>query len=264
MPLQRLRLAMPFAARAAPAVLALPIQRAVAARPVAVVLRLRQLAVAQLQTQDAVLQLNNAKNPQAARQQLILLSAAMAREGATTLIERVLPSPPQSYRQWTHYPKGDAIDPISKSRWFYHAHPPQQRDPGEHGHFHIFLPLAAFDGLEPLAKPEKEKPAKVVHVASLSFNTDGLPTHWAATNQWVTEEYLYAAELIIERLDQLQLQEAGIAKDIPQVGEWLTLALQMCQEDIISLLRERDEALARSSGPRDKEAEILARRPFAL
>ena len=83
-------------------------------------------------------------------------------------IERVLPTPPPTYTQWSHYPEGDAVDPDSRARWFYHAHPPADRGPREHGYFHLFLPLAAFDGLPPLAEPAKEGAAKVVHVAALA------------------------------------------------------------------------------------------------
>lgn len=194
--------------------------------------------------------------------ELIELSAAMAGEGRA-LIERVLPAPPQSYTQWTHYPKGDAIDPASKARWFYHAHPPEQRGEGEHGHFHMFLPLSAFDGVEPLAKPVKDDAAKVVHVAALCFDTDGLPTHWIATNQWVTDEWLHDAESVIARLDGMDMRDAGVKNDIPHVGRWLTLALEVARDDIENLLRERDRVLAKTD-PQDREAEILASAPFDL
>ena len=194
--------------------------------------------------------------------ELVSLSAAMAGEGRA-LIQRVLPEPPASFTQWEHYPKGDAIDPASKARWFYHAHPPEQRGPKEHGHFHLFLPLGAFDGVEPLAKPVKEKPAKVVHVAALCFDTDGLPTHWIATNQWVTDEYLYPAEAIIARMEHMDMSDAGVAKGIPYVGRWLTCALAVARGDVEALLRERDAKLA-DVDPRDKEAEILASTPFLV
>lgn len=229
------------------AVAALPLRRAVARRPLP----------------GAVPLPSNLLDPPAAREQLVLLSAALAREGAA-LIERILPSPPKAFSQWTHYPQGDAIDPASKARWFYHAHPPEQRDPGEHGHFHIFLPLAAFDGVQPIASPEKEGGAKVVHVAALCFDTDGLPTNWIATNQWVTQEHLFPAQAIIARLDLLCLDGAGEGQGISHVGRWLSLALQMCRADIIDLLQERDQALARSAGPHDRKAEVLARRRFAF
>lgn len=194
--------------------------------------------------------------------ELLALSAAMAREGRR-LIERVLPSPPATYTQWTHYPEGDAIAPDSKARWFYHAHPPEQRGTREHGHFHLFLPLSAFAGEHALATPTKESSAKVVHVAALCFDVDGLPTHWIATNHWVTEEYLHPAEAIIARLDQLDLSRAGEEQDLADIGRWLTLALLACRADIEALLRRRDEALAEADF-RDKTAEILATTDFVI
>jgi len=199
---------------------------------------------------------------EAAIARLLSLSEQMAKEGRT-LIERVLPPQPATYTQWTHYPAGDAIDPDSKARWYYHAHPPQQRGPREHGHFHIFLPLACFTGLEPLAVPAKEKAAKVVHVAALCFDIDGLPTQWIATNHWVTQEYLFDAEAVIARLDQLRLNRAGEACGLEAVGQWLDLALSICRADIAELLRERDAMLAKT-GPADRDAEILATCDFAL
>ena len=179
------------------------------------------------------------------------------------LIERVLPSPPKKFTQWTSYPEGNAIDPDSKARWFYHAHPPDQRGPKEHGHFHMFLPLSAFKGLEPLAVPQKKKAAKVVHVAALCFDIDGLPTHWIATNQWVTEEYMFSAEEIIPRLNRMTMPKAGRAKGINYVGSWLTCALQACRSDIETLLVQRDEAFAKTT-PRDLKEEVLSSLPFQL
>lgn len=196
---------------------------------------------------------------------LLALSERMMGEGQT-LVQRILPPPPGIFTQWKHYPEGDAIDPDSKARWYYHAHPPEQRGEGEHGHFHIFLPLAHFEGEAPVAEPKpkkNKKPAKVTHVCALSFNTDGLPTEWFATNQWVTEEYLYPAESIIESLDHLQMDGAGESKGIPDVGRWLTLAMAACREDIERILRERDKALEKTH-PRDLDAEILARTPFTI
>ncbi len=166
----------------------------------------------------------------------------MAAEGRM-LIERVLPADPAEFRQWSHYPDGDAIDPNSAARWFYHAHPPESRADGEHGHFHIFLPLDVFDG-EAIAAPDDRDAAKVVHVAALAFDTDGLPTAWLATNRWVTNEYLYPATDIAARMDRVILDGAG-ADDHPGVGRWLTLALASCRDDVVAMLRARDD----SAGP---------------
>lgn len=193
---------------------------------------------------------------------LLALSEKMAMEGRT-LIERVLPQPPASYTQYTHYPEGDAIDPQSEARWFYHAHAADERGENEHGHFHMFLPKSAFGKQKPLAKPKKKDAAEVVHVAALCFDLTGMPTHWIATNQWVTEEFFYPAEAIIARLDRMELDGAGDAKGIPHVGAWLGLALALTRDDVADLLRARDVALAQTD-PRDRSAEILAQVPFAL
>ncbi|MGB3723847.1 MAG: hypothetical protein WA979_13655 [Pacificimonas sp.] len=191
---------------------------------------------------------------------LIELSAAMAAEGRM-LLQRVVPDDPAAFRQWDHYPEDDAIDPASGARWFYHAHPPEERAAGEHGHFHIFLPLSAFDH-DALAGPDDEDAAQVVHVAALAFDVSGMPTGWLATNRWVTNEHLQPAGDIIARLDALRLDRAG-AESHPGIGRWLSLALTCCRADIESMLRERDRALA-ACDSEDRNYEILAQRPFVL
>lgn len=96
---------------------------------------------------------------------------------------------------------GNCIAPGNKSRWFYHAHKPEEREDGEHGHFHMFLPLAMFDGVEPYYQPparlpNDKKTQGVVHFGALSFDLDGMPMSWFTTNYWVTHEYMMPAEAI--------------------------------------------------------------------
>ena len=193
---------------------------------------------------------------------LLALTAEMVEEGAP-LIPRVLPADPAEFRQWQHYPKGDAIDPDSGARWFYHAHPPEQRAPGEHGHFHIFLPLSAFAGIKPLVMPRKPDAVPVVHVAGLAFDCDGLPTTWMTVNHWVTDEFMMPSKAIIARLDRLRLDGAGEGKGVAKVGQWLTVAFKAARADIAEILRERDARLA-DVDPQDKAHEILSSRPFAI
>ncbi|MHA6332125.1 DUF6969 family protein [Qipengyuania sp. CAU 1752] len=196
--------------------------------------------------------------PARARQTLLAISGDMARQG-TPLITRVLPEDRSKFQQWTHYPPGDAIDPVSGARWYYHAHPPEQRGESEHGHFHIFLPLSAFAGVNPMAKPKESDAPAVVHVASLGFDTDGLPTEWSTVAHRITDDYAMPAEAIIARLDQLRLDRAGEKQGIAGVGRWLTLALEASREDIEAILIERDERLATY-----EPGEILSSRPFRL
>lgn len=181
----------------------------------------------------------------------------MASQGIS-LVPRVVP-PESEFRQWTHYPDKDAISPSTKARWFYHAHPPEQREPGEHGHFHLFLPLDAFAGIEARAEPKPKNkkgktPAKVVHFIALSCNTQGIPTHWFTTNRWVTNEYFMDADAIIERLDQFEVSDA---KGDPLVNGWLTAAVATFQDQIATLIRQRDDALVDYS-LEDKALEILS------
>lgn len=187
----------------------------------------------------------------------------MASQGVS-LVPRVVP-PEIDFRQWTHYPEKDAISPSTKARWFYHAHPPEQREPGEHGHFHLFLPLDAFEGIEPRAKPQPKNkkgktPAKVVHFIALSCNLQGIPTHWFTTNRWVTNEYFMSANEIIERLGQFEVSDAN---GDPLVNGWLTAAVAVFREQIAELIHQRDAALVDQSLD-DRVLEILSTGPLEI
>lgn len=194
------------------------------------------------------------------RATLYALSAQMAAQDRS-LVPRVVPDD-ADFRQWEHYPVKDAISPSTGARWFYHAHPPEQRAPGEHGHFHLFLPLASFDGIEPVSRPAiddaKKAPAQVVHIAALSCNTAGEPTHWFTTNRWVTEEYMMPASEIIARIDGYDVRDApGDAL----VNGWMTAAVAMFREPIAAMLDDRDAALAGGQFD-DRDREILSTTAF--
>jgi hypothetical protein len=194
---------------------------------------------------------------------LFALTEQMASQGVS-LVPRVVP-PESDFRQWTHYPEKDAISPSTKARWFYHAHPPEQREPGEHGHFHLFLPLGAFEGVEPRAIPKAKNkkgkaPAKVVHFIALSCNIQGIPTHWFTTNRWVTNEYFMNADAIIQRLEQFDVSNAN---GDPLVNGWLTAAVAVFRDQISDLVRQRDEALTDQSLD-DRALEILSTGPLEI
>ncbi len=185
----------------------------------------------------------------------------MAAEGRS-LVPRVVTGG-GAFRQWEHYPTKDAISPSSGARWFYHAHPPEQRGPGEHGHFHLFLPLSDFDGIEALSRPAikegaKKTPVPVVHIAALSCNTAGEPTHWFTTNRWVTQEYMMPASAIIARIDRYDVRDA---QGDGLVNGWMTAAVATFREPIAAMLDQRDAALA---GRRfdDRNLEILSTAAF--
>ncbi len=233
--------------------------------PVAALPPRNRAAALRLTSRAAVLPAK-AQLPEDPGEALLVLTAAMAEEGAS-LVERVLHPQPgaaeRAFRQWDHYPSGDAIDPVSGARWFYHAHPPEDRGEEEHGHFHLFLPPKPFVGIEPLAIPVKDDAAQVVHVAALTFDRDGLPCEWLATAHRVTMDRMMPGAAIAEQLDHLVLDQAGKDKHLHPVGRWLTLAAQANRAQLTELLRQRDEALA--NVPEGERApEILSRLPFTI
>lgn len=167
--------------------------------------------------------------------------AQMAQEGRP-LMARVLPIADVHF--WAHYPDDDARDAITRSRWYYHVHAPGDRDPAEHGHFHLFLhrsqmPRKAVVVCQP-AEGE-DAPAKVAHIAGLSIDHAGIPIGWFATNRWVTDEFLYPAEVMIARLDRYNVDntdEDGL------VNRLMTAMVALYRDELGAMLRARDVRLA--------------------
>ncbi len=185
----------------------------------------------------------------------------MARDGRP-LMQRVLPAdaPPVV---WDHYPEDDAVDRTSGARWYYHAHPPGERGPGEHGHFHLFLDkrrLSRADRAWGKPPGRSRLRANVTHVAALSVDPAGLPTRIFATNRWVTDEWLYPAAAIMRRLDLYTLDDAP---GDPLVNTWLAAAVGLFGPEIHAVLEARDAALsaAISASPdalEDRDLDVLA------
>lgn len=205
-----------------------------------------------------------------ALERLFELTGQIAKEGVS-LVPRVVPAD-APFVQYQHYPKGDCIAPGNKSRWFYHAHKPEEREDGEHGHFHMFLPLDIFDDVEPYYQPPAKLPngkntQGVVHFGALSFGLDGMPLSWFTTNYWVTYENMMPAEAIASRLHHFDM--SGAPGD-PLVNDWLTAAVHHFHDPIIEMMRRRDVFLKEkkqelgSAVFADKKVEILSRLPFDL
>src|SRR3546814_3120355 len=101
------------------------------------------------------------------------------------LMKRVLPDDGEVHF-WQHYPKKDARDRDTRSRWYYHVHAPGDRDADEHGHFHLFLHRTQLpEGTVPTVMPPEGEDAKahVTHIAGLSINHQGIPRAWFVTNR---------------------------------------------------------------------------------
>lgn len=166
-------------------------------------------------------------------------------EAGPPLMRRVVPDD-ELFRIWDHFPKDDAVDAVSGARWFYHAHAPNEGGREEHGHFHLFLDRASFEKRGCIAAPIEpglDKP-ELVHIAGLSIDLRGVPVRLFTTNRWATDEWLYPAGNILDRLTLFDLTHAT---GDPLVNAWLTAALPAFAPELRMLLRERDQVLASRS-----------------
>ena len=199
-------------------------------------------------------------------QKLLIDSTTEMFASGMPLMSRILPEGGEA-EVYAHYPPDDVVNGPNASRYFYHSHPPEQRETDEHGHFHFFLGKEAFSKDTPalIAPPllaEGQKRADVVHLAALAIGYDGLPLRWFGTNRWVTDEWLYPAEAVINRLSDFDL--TGPAGD-PLVNTWLTAIFQLSLGQIEEILRERDTVLkAKDMTGEDRQVEVTGQRPVDL
>lgn len=154
------------------------------------------------------------------------------------LMLRVVPEEGANF--WTHYPKADARDEFCKARWYYHVHAPGSREENEHGHFHLFLHRTQLpEGMEPKVWPPQGEDAKahVTHLIALSIDILGIPRSWFSVNRYVTNEFLYPAETMIEHLPDFDVDHT---KEDDCVNRFVTAMVALYREEIAELLRIRD------------------------
>jgi hypothetical protein len=163
---------------------------------------------------------------------------AMAGE-ARPLMRRVLPDDSEVHF-WQHFPKKDARDRDTRSRWYYHVHKLGDRDADEHGHFHLFLHRTQLpEGEVPTVMPPEGEKAKahVTHIAGLSINYQGIPRAWFVTNRFITNEFLYPADVIIAHLPDYMVDNT---QEDSLVNRFVTAMVALYREEIAELLRLRD------------------------
>lgn len=192
--------------------------------------------------------------------------AQMAQDGRP-LMTRVLPVADVHY--WAHYPDDDARDAVTRSRWYYHVHAPGDRDPAEHGHFHLFLHRTQMPRKAVVLSGPAEgedAPAKVTHIAGLSIDHSGIPIGWFVTNRWVTDEFMYPAETVIGRLDRYNVDNT---EEDELVNRLLTAMVALYRDELGVLLHERDARLAQLAAVQGDDAyengnDLLASCPIDL
>lgn len=152
-----------------------------------------------------------------------------------------------------HHPRRDVMDRQSGTRFFYHAHPVGDDPQQEHGHFHLF----------------HEDARGFSHLAALSLDAQGRPLRWFCTNQWVTGERWRSASKWRPAVQGFGLQTHG---RLAPVARWLEAMVNLYRDELLGLLHERDEIVARATGTgRDRErffnnrqVHILCSRPISL
>ncbi|MDE2364857.1 MAG: hypothetical protein KGM42_19440 [Hyphomicrobiales bacterium] len=157
--------------------------------------------------------------------------------------------------EWAHYPEADARDAAGRARYYYHAHPPNERIAGEHGHFHVFL--------EPGADGDAAAPT---HIVGVAMNAGGAPIGLFTTNRWVTGESWREAAAI-----ECALGDFAVASNRDDIDRWIAAMIHLYRVEIGALLRARDRAVAamRSEAPNDdvledRSVRILSEAPVDL
>lgn len=188
-----------------------------------------------------------------------LLNSAAAMQASGKLIVARLVDGDAPAEQWQRYPADDVVNGTMHARYFYHCHPPGEREGDEHGHFHLFIDRAAMPAhMAPLiaAPSTSAVRADVVHIVALAIDYHGLPLRWFTVNRWVTDESTYPASAIVALLGQISF--AGEQGDA-LVNQWLDALFQLCRSTIVRLLEERDtKLLMLDMSGENREVEVMS------
>lgn len=152
----------------------------------------------------------------------------------------------ETFYEWDHYPPGDVYDRESHAQFYYHAHPADQRFPGEHGHFHTFLrPRGMPAGVGPADVPGFEVPEDpddaLSHLIAVAMTSSGFPHRLFTVNRWVTGEVWYRAEDVVAMLDRFRIDHAQPSWPL---NIWISAMTRLFKPQIVDLVRARDRTIA--------------------
>jgi len=170
-----------------------------------------------------------------AQQELLFCEKILAKGGLNVLLETLADA--SSVEAWSHYPKGDVFDAGTGAQWYYHAHVPAF-DEVEHGHFHCFVRPDGKDG-------------PVHHLVAVGVDAHGRLHRLFTVNQWVVGDTWLDAEGTIALLPRFDVQ---MPKPSYLVNRWLSAVLRRYEDEIASLIRERDRVLQAHEPAGDIEA----------
>ncbi len=160
--------------------------------------------------------------------------------GSNLVIEALRGS--RDFAEWEHYPPNDVHDPKSHAQYYFHAHPPDDRDAPDYGHFHTFMrPKGMPAGIRPAEVKNFVPPADdngaLSHLIAISMTPTGLPERLFTTNRWVTGETWYQAADVIAMLDRFVID---LDHPSPLLNQWLTAMFVLFMPQITELLIKRD------------------------
>jgi hypothetical protein len=206
----------------------------------------------------------------AAGREVATCEAVLAKTGDTVVGELLRGQP---FFEWDHYPAGEVFDPETSALYYYHAHPPEQRDPREHGHFHTFLkpsdlPAEIRPLPVPAAPPGSGEHGKLAHLVAIAMDGEGRPFRLFTTNRWVTGESWHRGADVMRLAERFAI---GHARPSWPANRWVTAMLVLFRPQIGWLLAERDRVLAAwakahraREATEDRRLEILSSVPIAV
>ena len=180
----------------------------------------------------------------AAGREILECRRVLAKTGDNVVGELLRGEP--EFFEWDHYPVGDVYDGETHSQYYYHSHPPDARDPDEHGHFHTFLrPQGMPDDVRPLPVPGWTPPTgdngALCHLIAISMDRRGEPYRLFTVNRWVTGETWYRGPDVVRMLDLFAIDQA---RPSWPVNRWITAMVRLFRPQITSLVMARDRRVA--------------------
>lgn len=149
------------------------------------------------------------------------------------------------FTEWEHYPPDDVRDLKSGAQYYFHAHPPGERNDPDYGHFHLFI--------RPKGMPSGTRPGEVrdfapsasdhdapSHLIAISMTPKGMPEQLFTTNGWVTGETWHRAADVIGMLDRFVVDLDHPSRSL---NDWLTAMVVLFRPQIEELLIERDRVI---------------------
>ncbi|MDE1147648.1 MAG: hypothetical protein PW843_13680 [Azospirillaceae bacterium] len=181
-----------------------------------------------------------------AARDVTLCTRVLAKTGDTVLGE-ALRDAPLPLDDWRHYPAGDVYDSEYHAQYYFHAHPESERVGDDVGHFHTFMrPLGMPDGVAPAPlpdlRPDPDGNDALSHLVAIGVDGLGRVTRLFTTNRWVTGETWYPAADVARMLEGFQIDHARPSWPL---NRWITAMVSLYRDEIIELLQERDEVVAR-------------------